>query len=56
MRELNSKECESVNGGLRIIIPLGATAAWAFANRAALVQIVRAAQKRDAELDAEHDA
>lgn len=54
MRELSCRESKSVSGGLRIIVPLGAGLAWAFANRAALVEIAQAAKARDAELDAEH--
>ena len=54
MRDMNHNECESVTGGFRVIALFGALAAWAFANRSALVEIGQAADERDAELDAEH--
>lgn len=54
MRHLNDDECGAVSGGFRVVIAAGALIAWAFANRADLVEMGQAAMARDAELDAEH--
>jgi len=52
---MSRNECEAVTGGWALLIPIGAVLAWAFANRAALVEIGQAASARNAELDAAHD-
>lgn len=55
MRSIDQDECETVSGGfIRTAFTIGAVIAWAYANRASLVEIGGAAKARDAELDAEH--
>lgn len=54
MKELNAGDCEEAAGGMRAAMVVGAVIAWAFANRADLVEIGRAAEDRHSELNAEH--
>lgn len=56
MKDMSYDECESVAGGFRVVALVGALLAWAYSNRASLVEISQAAKARDAELDAEHSS
>lgn len=54
MRELSPRECTDVVGGIRVVMVVGGVIAWAFANRADLMEIGQAAKQRHEELNAEH--
>ena len=55
MRDLEVYECTNVTGGILPALALvGAVAAWAFANRADLIEIGQAASKKNDQLTSEH--
>jgi hypothetical protein len=55
MRELDTHEYTNVAGGfLPALALVGAVAAWAFANRADLIEIGQAASKKNDQLTSEH--
>lgn len=56
MRELTSVEAHDVSGSgaLAVLLVVGGVAAWAFANRADLLEIGQSAKNRHEALNAEH--
>lgn len=55
MRDINSVEIDSVDGGwLQVVVVVGAAAAWAYANRADLMESYDAAVQQNQNLNSQH--